>query len=54
MQHYYASHDAFTGTPPPQLPWPRTPRTGAAYYAISVAVPASDPASFVLTAQRGG
>jgi type IV pilus assembly protein PilE len=21
MQHYYASHDAFSGTPPPQLPF---------------------------------
>lgn len=54
MQHYYASHDAFSGTPPPQLPWPRTPRAGAARYTISVAVPASDPASFILTAQRAG
>ena len=54
MQHYYASHDAFMGTPPPQLPFARTPRTGAANYAITVSVPAADPASFVLTAQRTG
>lgn len=54
LQHYYASHDAFTGTPPPQLPWPRTPRTGAARYAITVAVPPGDPTSYVLTARRVG
>ena len=54
MQHYYASHDAFMGTPPPQLPSARTPRTGAANYTIEVSVPAGDPASFVLTAQRAG
>ena len=54
MQHYYASHDAFTGTPPPQLPWARTPRSGAAYYAITVAVPPGDPTTFVLMAQRVG
>lgn len=54
MQHYYASHDAFTGTPPPQLPWARTPRTGSSNYAITVAVPPGDPTTFVLTAQRAG
>jgi type IV pilus assembly protein PilE len=54
MQHYYASHDAFTGTPPPQLPWPRTPRAGAANYTISVASPPGDPFTFMLTAQRVG
>lgn len=54
MQHYYASHDAFTGMPPPQLPWPRTPRAGAANYAITVASPPGDPTTFVLTAQRVG
>ena len=54
MQHYYASHDAFTGTPPPQLPSARTPRTGAVNYVITVSVPADRPTSFVLTAQRVG
>jgi len=54
MQHYYASHDAFMDAPPPRLPSARTPRTGAAHYAIAVSVPASDPASYVLTAQRVG
>jgi type IV pilus assembly protein PilE len=54
MQHYYASHDAFTGVPPPQLPWTRTPRTGGANYAITVASPPGDPTTFVLTAQRVG
>ena len=54
MQHYYASHDAFMDTPPPQLPSARTPRTGAANYTIAVSVPAGDPTSFVLTAQRTG
>lgn len=54
MQHYYASHDAFAGTPPPQLPSARAPRTGAASYLITVSVPATDPTSFVLTAQRVG
>ena len=54
MQHYYASHNAYADTPPPQLPFARTPRTGAASYAISVSVPAGDPTSFVLTAVRGG
>ena len=54
MQHYYASHNAYTDTPAPQLPSTRTPRTGAASYAISVGVPANDPSSFVLTAVRTG
>ena len=54
LQHYYASHDAFTGVPPPQLPWPRTPRSGAASYVITVAVPPGDPTSFLLTARRTG
>ena len=54
MQHYYASHDAFMDTPPPQLPSTRTPREGGANYAITVRVPAGDPASFVLTARRAG
>ena len=54
MQHYYASHDAFMDTPPPQLPSTRTPRTGVANYAITVSVPSADPASFVLTARRAG
>ena len=54
MQHYYASHDAFMDTPPPRLPAARTPRTGAASYAIAVSVPAGDPTSFVLTARRTG
>ena len=54
MQHYYASHDAFMGTPPPQLPFARTPRTGPANYAITVSVPAADATSFSLTAQRTG
>lgn len=54
MQHYYASHNAYTDTPAPQLPSARSPRTGAASYTISVSVPASDPTSFVLTAVRSG
>ena len=54
MQHYYSSHNAYTDTVAPQLPSTRTPRTGAASYAISVSVPAADPASFVLTAVRSG
>ena len=54
MQHYYAAHDAFMDTPPPQLPSTRTPRAGAANYTIAVGVPAGDPASFVLTARRAG
>jgi type IV pilus assembly protein PilE len=54
MQHYYAAHDAYTDTPPPQLPFVRTPREGGASYAIAVSVPASDPTSFVLTATRIG
>jgi type IV pilus assembly protein PilE len=54
MQHYYASHDAYSGAPPPQLPFETTPRLGAASYAITVSVPSSDPTSFVLTATRTG
>lgn len=54
LQHYYASHDAFSGTPAPQLPFDRTPRQGAASYAITVNVPADDPTSFVLVATRAG
>ena len=54
MQHYYAAHDAYTDTPPPQLPFASTPRQGGASYAITVSVPAGDPTSFVLTATRLG
>jgi len=54
MQHYYASHDAFSGTPAPQLPFAQSPRDGAPSYAIAISVPASDPTSFVLTATRTG
>ena len=54
MQHYYASHNAYTDTPAPQLPFASTPRLGAPSYAIAVNVPAADPASFVLTATRSG
>jgi type IV pilus assembly protein PilE len=54
MQHYYASHDAFTGAPPPQLPFAQAPRLGGAAYVITVAVPPDDPSSFVLTATRAG
>jgi len=54
MQHYYASHDAFFGTPPPQLPFAQAPRQGGVAYVITVAVPAGDPSSFVLTATRAG
>ena len=54
MQHYYASHNAFSGTPAPQLPFAQSPRDGAASYAIAVSVPTGDPASFVLTATRTG
>jgi type IV pilus assembly protein PilE len=54
MQHYYAAHDAYTDATPPRLPLTRSPRGGAANYAIGVSVPAGDPASFVLTAVRDG
>src|SRR5471032_1696655 len=54
MQHYYSAHNAYTDTPPPQLPFASTPRTGAGSYAIAVSVPADDPTSFVLTAVRSG
>ena len=54
MQHYYASHNAYTDTPAPQLPFASTPRLGIASYAIAVSVPAADPTSFVLTATRSG
>jgi type IV pilus assembly protein PilE len=54
LQHYYASHNAFSGTAAPQLPFDRTPRQGAASYAITVDVPADDPTSFVLVATRAG
>ena len=54
LQHYYASHDAFSGTPAPRLPFERTPRQGAASYAITVSVPADDPSSFMLVATRAG
>ena len=54
MQHYYASHNAYTDTPAPQLPFASTPRLGTASYAIAVSVPAADPTSFVLTATRSG
>ncbi len=54
MQHYYASHDAYSGTPAPRLPFETTPRQGAASYAITVSVPSQDPASFMLTATRIG
>jgi len=54
MQHYYASHNAYTDTPAPQLPFASTPRLGSASYAIAVSVPAADPTSFVLTATRSG
>jgi type IV pilus assembly protein PilE len=52
MQQYYAAHNAYADNPAPRLPATRSPRTGAASYAISVAVPAGDPTSFVLTAVR--
>ena len=52
MQHYYAAHNAYTDTPAPQLPFTRTPRSGAVGYVISVSVPPADPTSFVLTAVR--
>ena len=54
MQHYYAAHNAYTDAAAPQLPFTRSPRGGAASYAISVSVPAGDPTSFLLTAVRGG
>ena len=54
MQHYYASHDAFSGTPPPQLPFPQAPRQGGVAYVITLAVPSGDPSSFQLTATRAG
>jgi type IV pilus assembly protein PilE len=54
MQHYYSAHNAYADTPAPELPAARTPRSGAASYAISVRVPAGDPTSFVLVAVRSG
>ncbi len=53
MQQYYAAQASFMGTPPPQLPFDRAPRGGAAAYVITVSVPA-DGATYVLTAQRAG
>ena len=54
LQHYYAAHGGFTGTPPPELPAAVSPREGLAQYRIRVGVPADDPASFLLTATRTG
>jgi type IV pilus assembly protein PilE len=54
MQHYYASHDAFSGTPPPRLPFAQAPRQGGVAYVITVAVPPGDPSTFLLTAMRAG
>jgi type IV pilus assembly protein PilE len=54
LQHYESSHDAFMDTPPPQLPAPRAPRSGAANYVILLSVPADNPGTYVLTAQRTG
>ena len=54
MQHYYASHDAFSGTPPPQLPFAQAPRQGGVAYVIAVVVPPGDPSTFLLTAVRAG
>jgi len=54
LQHYYASHDAFTGTPPPRLPFAQAPRQGGVAYVITVAVPPGDPSTFLLTAIRAG
>lgn len=54
MQHYYASHDAFSGMPTPQLPFAQTPRQGGVAYVITVAVPPGDPSTFLLTAVRAG
>ena len=54
LQHYESSHDAYMDTPPPQLPAARSPRAGAAHYVIVLSVPADNPNTFVLTAQRTG
>jgi type IV pilus assembly protein PilE len=54
LQHYYASHDAFSGTPPPQLPFAQAPRQGGVSYVITVAVPPGDPSTYLLTATRAG
>ena len=54
LQRYYAANNAFSGSPPPQLPAPVSPRAGLPAYAIGVAVPPDDPTSFVLTATRTG
>jgi type IV pilus assembly protein PilE len=54
LQHYYAAHGAFSGKPPPALPATTSPRDGDANYRIEVAVPPTDPSSFVLTATRSG
>jgi type IV pilus assembly protein PilE len=54
MQHYYAAHDAFSGSPAPQLPFAQAPRQGGVAYVITVAVPPADPSSFLLTATRAG
>ncbi len=54
MQHYYASHNAYTDATPPQLPVAQTPRQGAASFTIAVRVPADDPTSFLLVATRTG
>jgi len=54
LQQYYAAHDAYLGTPPPQLPFDRTPRLGGTAYVIRLAVAPADPAGFLLTATRAG
>ncbi len=54
LQRYAAAHGAFSGDPAPRLPFPASPRAGAAAYLIIVAVPTDDPTRFLLTATRTG
>jgi type IV pilus assembly protein PilE len=55
MQRYYAAQNSFNGTPAPSLPASQAPKAAvAANYTIAVAVPASAPVTFTLTATRAG
>ena len=51
---YYDANASYRGTPPPALPAPVVPRTGAPGYAIALQLPEDDPSRFVLIAVRPG
>ena len=54
MQHYYASHDAYSGTPPPQLPFATHAAPGRRQLRDHGERAVRRSASFVLTATRTG